>query len=169
MLAIAVKIWRAEHPFPGQQVWRSTESVSQSFDWLTRHLVMAQCGISHSSSPVVVHRPHPRLSSHSDLSINHGCVVLYAAPKVQLTPVAINCPMTAIEVSAARVNAGYNESVVVDVYRPGSDAVQCPVDHLWQVVTGVPSHRHLSDASSRGRWLQHLFWLPRWLEYKTAA
>jgi len=38
--------------------------------------------------------------------ITHCGVVLFAVPGVQLTPVAIDCPMTYVEVVAARVTAG---------------------------------------------------------------
>ena len=43
---------------------------------------------------------------------------------MHLTPVAVDCPMTAVEVVAARVNAGRFTAVVVVVYRPGSEAVR---------------------------------------------
>jgi hypothetical protein len=56
-----------------------------------------------------------------NMSINHGSVVLCAAPGVRLTPVVLDCPMVTIKAVAARIQVGSYESVV---YRPGSAAIQ---------------------------------------------
>ena len=72
----------------------------------------------------VVDRPRPRSISRSDLSTNHGGVAVCAAPGVHLTPVAVDCPMTADEVVAACVNAGRYTALVVVICRPGSEAVR---------------------------------------------
>jgi hypothetical protein len=58
------------------------------------------------------------------------------------TPVVIDCPMTAVEVVAARVDVGRFAMVVVVVYRPGSDAVQSTFyDELASVFETVATYQ----------------------------
>jgi hypothetical protein len=68
--------------------------------------------------------------------------LLCAIPGVQLTPVVIDCLMTAVEVVAARVDVGRFAVVVVVVYRPGSDAVQSTFyDELASVFETVATYQ----------------------------
>jgi hypothetical protein len=67
-----------------------------------------------------------------------GGVVLCAVPAIQLTPIAIDCPMIAVEVVTACVNAERSATIVVVIYRPGSDAVQSAFyDELAMVFEAV--------------------------------
>lgn len=68
---------------------------------------------------------------HSDLSTNHGGTSLPAVPREQLTPITIDCPMTAMESVASDVDAGRSAMTVVVDYRPGSDAIRSTFMTNW--------------------------------------
>ena len=87
-------------------------------------------------------RPRYELASRSDMCTNHGGVALVAAPGVHLTPVVIDCPMSTVEVVAARVNAGRYAAVVVVLYRPGADAVRSTFfEEFTMVFEAVATYR----------------------------
>ena len=69
----------------------------------------------------VVDRPRPRL--RSDLSSNHGGIIIFTVPGVRLTVLPFESPPS-FELLCVRVISGCSSDILVVVYRPGSESVQ---------------------------------------------
>ena len=68
----------------------------------------------------VVERSRPRL--RSDLSSNHGGIVIFSVPGIRLTILPFDSPLS-FELLCVRVTSGCSSDILVVVYRPGSDRV----------------------------------------------
>ena len=69
----------------------------------------------------VIDRPRPRL--RSDLSSNHGGIIIFTVPGVRLTVLPFESPPS-FELLCVRVISGCSSDILVVVYRPGSESVQ---------------------------------------------
>ena len=95
----------------------------------------------------VVDRPRP--DSCSDLSINYGGARYALCRTCNLKPVVIDCPMTAVDVVAARITVGKFTAVIVVIYRPGPDDVQSAF--FEEMTQGVRDGCRLPSTSVCGR------------------
>jgi len=69
----------------------------------------------------VVDRPRPHVAD--DLSVNHGCVVVFSSSDLALKPLTVDQPST-FELVCARAVAGQLSAIIAVVYRPKSAPVQ---------------------------------------------
>jgi hypothetical protein len=66
----------------------------------------------------VVDRPRPRAADDDGRAVNHGGIVVVAAPGVTLSPIAISVQPTSFELLCIRAVIGRFAATVVVVYRP---------------------------------------------------
>jgi hypothetical protein len=91
----------------------------------------------------IVDHPRSRQLRRSDLSVNHGGVIQCAVPGEQMTPITIDCPMTAMEVVGGHINVGRCAMIVVVVCRHGSDAMQSEFYDELSLVFAVVTMLHI--------------------------
>jgi hypothetical protein len=92
----------------------------------------------------VVDRPRPRAADDDGRAVNHGGIVVVAAPGVTLSPIAISVQPTSFELLCIRAVIGRFAATVVVVYRPprpSSAAVAANfVTELAAVLDHVAAH-----------------------------
>ena len=90
----------------------------------------------------VAERPRPRTAT-SDLSVNHGGIVVVATADISVSPLAsLTGGPTTFELLSVRVVSGHFTGIVVVIYRPGSAAVQQSFfDELTAILDRVATYQ----------------------------
>jgi len=99
----------------------------------------------------VIDRPRPRLPSESlTVSTNHGGVAIVSVPGVSLSQISLGADYASFELLCARVTSGSSKSIVVVIYRPGSNAVTSTFfDDLSETLSRVASYYIVPDLNVR--------------------
>ena len=90
----------------------------------------------------VIDRPRPRSPSvSSSLSTNHGGVAIFSVPGVRLSAINLGVDPVSFELLCARVESATFTSIVVVIYRPGSEVVTSAFyDDLAEILDRVISY-----------------------------